>query len=115
MVLAVVGLTICLVATWGTIVYSRAGRLSNWLTLPQISERVRADLQIGTPLPEIERYFASNQIGHSYVERTNELYAMIYRIWGSGLLIQRDAWIRIDLDKDRRLKGVKVELVATGP
>lgn len=115
MTLAIVGLTICLLATWSAIVYSRAGRLNNWLTLQQISERVRADLPVGAPLSEIERYFESSQVEHSYVERTNEVYAMIHRIWGGGFLIQRDAWIRIELDKDRKLKDVKVEPVSTGP
>jgi hypothetical protein len=112
---AIMGLTICLIATYAAIAYSKAARLNNWLTLQQIDERVRIDLPIGTPLPEIEKYFASNQIEHSYVVRTNEVYAMIHHVWGGGFLIQRDAWIRIELDNEKRLKNVKVEPVATGP
>ena len=61
------------------------------------------------------QYFSSNQIGHSYAERTNEVFAMIYHLWRGRLLIQRDAWIRIELDQDKKLKNIKVETVATGP
>ena len=72
-------------------------------------------MPVGTPLPEVEKYFASSHIEHSYVVRTNEVYAMIHHIWGGALLVQRDAWIRIELDSDKRLKDVKVEPILTGP
>ena len=113
-VITSVGLIICILSIWGLILFMRADRLNHWLTLEQINERVRSDLVKGTPLSEIDRYFASNNIGHSYVERTNEVYAMIYFIWG-GFPFQRDAWIKIQLDQDRKLKEIKVEAVSTGP
>ena len=90
-------------------------RLNNWLTLEQINERVTTDLVHGTPLAEIDQYFTSNNVEHSYVARTNEVYAMIHSIWGGGILTRKDAWIKIQLDQDRKLGGIKVEPVFTGP
>jgi hypothetical protein len=114
-VFAIVGMTICTLSIWGLVLFFRAERLNNWLTLEQIRQRVATDLVRGTPLPEIDRYFTSNNVEHSHVERTNDVYAMIHFIWGGSFLIQRDAQIIIQLDEDRNLKDIKVRVVATGP
>jgi hypothetical protein len=114
-VTGIVGLTICAFSIWGLILFMSADRLNNWLTLEQINERVRSDLVRGTPLSEIDKYFTSNHVEHSYVERTNEVYAMIRFIWGGEFLVQKDAQIRIELDQDRKLKDIKVVPVFTGP
>lgn len=100
---------------WGTILFLRSGRLNNWLTIEQINERVSRDLPSGAPLSEIDGYLTKSGIEHSYVLRTNEVYGMIHSIWGGGFLVQKDAWIKIQLDEDRKLKSVRVEPVFTGP
>ena len=66
------------------------------------------------PLSEIDKYLADSNIEHSYVARTNEVYAMIHFIWGGRFLVQKDAWIKIELDGNQKLKNIKVEPVFTG-
>ena len=110
-----VGLAFLLSAAWGLNLFLRAGRLNNWLTLEQINHRVSADLAAGTPLSEIDKYFTDNQVEHSYYEPGNEVSAMIHFIWGGRFLIQKDAWIKIELDQNQKLKDIKVEPVFTGP
>ncbi len=112
---AVAALTFFLLSAWGVTLFLRAGRLNNWLTLAQIKERVSADLPRGTPLSKIDRYFTDNNVEHSYYEPGNEVSAMIHSIWGGTFLIQKDAWIKIELDQDRKLKDIKVEPLSTGP
>jgi hypothetical protein len=114
-VIVIVGLAFVLSSAWGINLYSRLGRLNNWLTLEQINERVSTDLTVGTPLSEIDKYFSDNAVEHSYVARTNEVFAMIHSIWGGKFLIQKDAWIKIALDENQNLKDIKVEPVFTGP
>ncbi|MFH0297785.1 hypothetical protein AAFX91_11160 [Bradyrhizobium sp. 31Argb] len=114
-VVAAVGLIFFICTIWGLVVFLRADRLNNWLTLKQITERVTIDLPRGTPLSEIDRYFTENRIEHSYIKDINEVYAMIHFIWGGGFLIQKDASTKIQLDEDRKLKVLTVEPVFTGP
>jgi hypothetical protein len=113
-VMVIVGLAFFLSSAWGLNLFLRAGRLNNWLTIEQINERVSADLALGMPLSEIDEYLANNSIEHSYIVRTNEVYAMIHYIWGGRFLVQKDAWIRIELDENQKLKKIKVEPVFTG-
>jgi hypothetical protein len=40
---------------------------------------------------------------------------MVHSIWGGRLFIQKDAWIRINLDGSQKLKDIRVEAVFTGP
>jgi hypothetical protein len=40
---------------------------------------------------------------------------MIHFIWGGRFLVQKDAWIKIELDENQKLKDIKVEPVFTGP
>jgi hypothetical protein len=107
--------TIGAISIWGLISFFSAQRLNNWLTLEQIDERVRSDLVRGTPLSEIDRYFSSNRVEHSYFERSNEVYAMIHFVWGGGFLTQKDVQVRIQLDQDRKLEDIKVVPVFVGP
>jgi hypothetical protein len=82
----------------------RLGRLNNWLTLEQINQRVSVDLPYGTALSGIDKYLSDNHVEHTYYEPANEVSAMIRYIWGSRFLIQKDAWIKIELDESRKLK-----------
>ncbi|MCA1452425.1 hypothetical protein I6F35_04225 [Bradyrhizobium sp. BRP22] len=114
-IVAAVVLIFFISTIWGLALFLHAERLNNWLTLAQINERVTRDLPLGTPLSEIDRYFTENNVEHSYVERTNEVYAMIRFIWGGRFMIQKDAWIRIKLDEHKKLNDLRVESVFTGP
>jgi hypothetical protein len=113
--IAIAGLAFVLSLTWGLNLYLRLGRLNNWLTLEQINRRVSADLPQGTTLPDIDKYLSDSHIEHSYYEPANEVSAMIHFIWGGKFLIQKDAWIKIELDQNQKLKDLKVEAVFTGP
>jgi hypothetical protein len=83
--------------------------------LEQINRRVSADLPHGTPLLDIDKYLTANHIEHSYYEPASEVSAMIHFIWGGRFLIQKDAWIKLELDENRKLKNIKIESVFTGP
>ena len=111
----VAGLVFLLTSAWGINLYLRLGRLNNWLTLEQINRRVLADLPQGTTLLDIDKYLTDNHVEHSYYEPANEVSAMIHFIWGGRFLIQKDAWIKLELDENRKLKNIKIEPVFTGP
>jgi hypothetical protein len=72
-------------------------------------------LPYGTPLLDIDKYLSDNHVEHSYYEPANEVSGMIHFIWGGKFLVQKDAWIKIELDGSRKLKNIKVEPVFTGP
>jgi hypothetical protein len=64
---------------------------------------------------KIDKYFTDSEVEHSYYEPANEVSAMIHFVWGGRFLVQKDAWIKIALDENRKLKGITVEPVFTGP
>lgn len=90
-------------------------RLSNWLTLEQIRERVSMALPRGSPLSVIDQYFAENKIEHSYYEKTNQVFARIDNIRGGQPPITKGAQIIITLDKSKALDSIEVKPVFTGP
>jgi hypothetical protein len=66
-------------------------------------------------LPEIDQYFAQNQVEHSFYKPTNQVFAAIRDIKGGFFPISKDAQIIITLDDAERLATIEVKPIFTGP
>ncbi len=85
------------------------------MTLEQIEQAVKAALPRGTPLQDIDRYFADNHIEHGYYASTDQVFAMVHNVKGGFFPVSKDAQIIITLDKSGTLAKVEVKTVLTGP
>jgi hypothetical protein len=90
-------------------------KISNKLTLEQISEIIRIALPPGTTLAEVDKYFTDNNIEHGFSKNTNRILAMIHNIRGGHWPVQKDAQIIITFDQVGNLANIEVKPVFTGP
>jgi hypothetical protein len=89
--------------------------ISNWLTLGQISERVKAALPPGTRLPAVENYFSKNRIGYGYSKKDSTVFAMVRNIWGGFPPVDKDAQIVVHLADNDTVQTIDVRAVFIGP
>jgi hypothetical protein len=89
--------------------------VDNGMTFEQIAHAARTALPQGISLPEIDQYFAQNQVEHSFYKPTNQVFAAIRDIKGGFFPISKDAQIIITLDDAERLATIEVKPIFTGP
>jgi hypothetical protein len=90
-------------------------KISNRMTLEQISKIIKAALPPGSTLADIDKYLTDNHIEHSFYKKTNQVFALVHNIKGGHWPVQKDAQIVITLDQAGTLVNIEVKPGFTGP
>lgn len=79
-----------------------------------LSQEIERDLPLGSTLDQVEAYLQTKQLGYTYVERENRVYALVADVQRTGI-VTKSLQIILTMDELRRLQRVEVKSVYTGP
>ena len=110
------GLLVALIVVSEVVAQVRFGRASNRASAIQarVYSELTTNLPPGSTYEQIDSVLTKEKIGHSYAADEHRFYGLIPDVQ-KGFLISEDLQVFIDVDDQRRLVGIEITAVYTGP
>ena len=85
----------------------------SWYYEPAVYQ-IRLDLPLGTSQAKVDAYLTEHDIEHSYLERTNQITALVRNVRRDAL-VQADVTLTFSFDGYRNLTDIDVKPAYTKP